>query len=1150
MNFILQTFKNAMRFFIYGTCLQCFFLTLTFAESLAQHKKLEEISISLSSKEISLEETFSYVEKETGLKFTYIKSRIPLKKKIEIESSHDMMSLLETLANEYKLHFKRVNNQIIVRKAFVKQKIEEIIIVDDRVISGKIKDAETGDPLPGVTVLIAGTTIGTVTSIDGEYRLDVPETAKVLLFSFVGYATKEIEIGNQTQIDVAMELQASELDEIVVIGYGSQSKVKVNGAISSTKSEELQQYSSPNFEQQLSGKLSGVLVNETGGQPGYDAQVIIRGIGTLTAGTYPLVVVDGVPLSEGSTLSSINPNDIEKIDVLKDAASAAIYGSRASNGVILITTKKGNSEKPVISIDAYTGFQQRADKVSYVDAYEAAQYFTEARDYGYVSKDPTNRSIADDRATRIANGASKRQLRLHYLDPYLAGEPGLTNTDWLDEIFDKAMMTNITTSISGKSKNSEYYVSGGYFKQDGIAIGTNLERYTSTLKLKTKLTDYIDFNINLSPSYSKQKDTNSGDWNADPVAVSYTSYPFFSPYKPDGSLNISEQLVANTPEDGALQENPVAYANLVKDEKYLFRTFGNTFLTIKPIKGLEIKALLGGDYRNKFYDYYDPSFLGHYRAPAPDQASTSETNGRIVNFLTEYTANYFNTFGDHEIDALAGYSFQKEQGQSSKVTGTNIPDDNITNVAGASAHSLSTSRYIWTQVSWFGRFQYFYKSKYQLSAAIRRDGSSRFGDDSKWGQFPSVSAGWIVTNESFFPKSAILSYAKLRASWGKTGNNQIGSYDSKALVKSDNYTYGGELAPGFAATTSPNSALSWETSASINLGIDLSFFNTLSLSANYYTINTEGLLLEVPVPEQSGYSYSLQNIGEVKNSGIELELSSTGINLGPVVWNASANFTSNTNEVLALGDGQEEIKKSGNGAAWITKIGGPISEIYSYEIDGIYKTEDEIAQSPHLTGSIPGDYIVKDINNDGIIDELDQTSRGTYAPKFFYGFSSSFSYKNIDFSFSLNGISGRTVYNYDQGVITETGEGFGVPTKYYFDNRYHPENNPNGFFAQPNMGNFSSARKNTRASDIYMQDGDYLRLRSIQIGYALPTNLINRLGLQKLRMYLSANNLFTITDYRGFNMDATTSDILQAGYARNNYPIAQSFIIGTNITLK
>ena len=1150
MKFILLTITQVTKFLLYGTIIQCLFITLALADSYAQHRKLETFHVSIDASNLTLGEVLSQLEKETEFKFTYVRSKVPLNEKVTIALDGNLKEVLQDIANAHRLHLKRINDLIVVKKVSKGKAVEEFIIQNEQEISGKVSDAESGEPIVGATILVKGTTIGTISDINGEYNLSAPDDAVALTISFVGYETQEIVIGNQSIINVSLSVDSELLSEVLVIGYGTQSKARINGAIAGVESRALQKYSSPNVDQQLAGRLAGVQINEVGGQPGYDAQVVIRGIGTLTAGSYPLVVVDGVPLSEGSTLSSINPNDIEKIDVLKDAASAAIYGSRASNGVLLVTTKKGISDKPTITLDAFTGLQMRADNVDYVDAYDAAQYFTEARDWGYVSKDLANRSETDDRETRLANGASRRELRLHYIDPYLQGQPGLTNTNWLDEIFSPAPMTSITTSVSGAGEKTNYYVSGGYFNQEGIAIGTNFERYTAAIRVNTQLNNFLDFGINLNPSYSKQRDTDSGDWRSDPVAVSYTSYPFFSPYLPDGSLNISEQLRENTPEDGSLQENAIAYAELIKDQKNRFRTFGSTFLTVKPLEGLEFKFLVGGDYRNYFYDFYDPSFLGQYRAPAPDQAEAVETNIRITNILSENTLTYYKGFGDHEFDVLAGYSFQKEQGSDTRIVGTDIPDDNITNIAGASSHNVNADRYTWTLLSYFGRLQYFYKSRYQLSLALRRDGSSRFGDDTKWGVFPSVSAGWIISDEPFFPQFDAISFAKIRASWGKTGNNQIGSYGSQALVTSSDYVFGGSLAPGFAATTSPNSALSWETNTSLNVGVDLTFFENFSLSANYYTTNTDGLLLEVPVPEQSGYSFSLQNIGEVRNSGLELELGASNLSLGPVQWSASANFTSNRNEVLALGEGQEEIKWSTNGGAWITRIGSPIAEIFSYDVIGVYQTEQEIEDTPHLDGTLTGDYIVADINNDGIIDEADQVSQGTYAPNFFYGFSSEFRYRNFDLSFALNGVGGRTLYNWDQGIITETGEGFGMPTQRYFDNRYHPVNNPDGYFAQPNMGNFSSARRNTRASDIYMQDADYLRLRSLQLGYTFTPEMISRFGLQNLRVYVTVNNLFTITSYEGFNPDASTNNILRAGYARDNFPIAKTFLIGANITLK
>jgi len=555
MKFILFTITQVTKFLLYGAICQCIFYTLALADSHAQHRKLETFLVSITTENMSLGEVFNQLEQETGFHFTYVRSKVPLEEPVSVTLVGDLKSVLQNLADAHRLHIKRINDLIVVKQVKRKEKVEELIILNEQEISGKITDAETGEPVIGATILVKGTTIGTISDIEGKYTLSAPDNAEAITVSFVGYETQEIAIGNQSVINVSLSVDSEMLSEVLVIGYGTQSKAKVNGAVAGVESEALKQYASPNVDQQIAGRLDGVQINEVGGQPGYDAQIVIRGVGTLTAGSYPLIVVDGVPLSEGSTLSSINPNDIESIDVLKDAASAAIYGSRASNGVLFVTTKKGTSDKPTITVDAFTGLQMRADNVNYVDAYDGAQYFTEARDWGYVSKDPANRRETDDRETRIANGASRRELRLHYIDPYLEGQPGLTNTDWLDEIFRVAPMTSITTSVSGAGEKSDYYVSGGYFNQEGIAIGTNFERYTAAIRVNTQLNDYLDFGINLNPSYSKQRDTNSGDWRGDPVAVSYTSYPFFSPYLPDGTLNISEQLRENTPEDGALQEN-------------------------------------------------------------------------------------------------------------------------------------------------------------------------------------------------------------------------------------------------------------------------------------------------------------------------------------------------------------------------------------------------------------------------------------------------------------------------------------------------------------------------------------------------------------------------------------------------------------------
>ncbi|SFE00242.1 TonB-linked outer membrane protein, SusC/RagA family [Chitinophaga sp. CF118] len=1019
---------------------------------------------------------------------------------------------------------------------------------------------EKGESMPGVTVQMNETgskiTKVTITNEKGIYTFDhLTVGGKYdFLFTAVGYEkyvsnSYLINESDNNSLLVRMNVSTKALSDVVVIGYGQQSRMKVTGVISQVKSKELSRYGGSSFAQQLVGKAAGVVINDASAQPGTDPQIVIRGIGTLTAGRNPLIVVDGFPLSEGSSFNSINPQDIESVDILKDPASAAIYGSRAANGVILVTTKKGKSDQFKVSVDIYTGTQERSDRVKYVNAYEAATFFTEARDWGYVSKNPANRSINDDRATRISKGASLRDLRLNYLQPYLDGEQGLTNTNWQDEVFRKGQISSYNLAISGGSAKTNYYVAGNYFNQQGIVINNGLKRYSGTIKLDTKLSDRFDMGVSINPSYNTQNYfENNTNWSNDPIADVYIMYPFFSPYNADGSLAISKQIIANTPEDGALGENAVALAKKIKNKRDFYRTFGNGYMSFKVLNGLKLKTLVGGDIISNMFDFYNPSDIGQYRGAAPKPAIATETKNFNVNYLWENTLNYTKNWGHHDLDVLAGYTFQKETGSATVVTGSGIADNNIINIGGASAFNVTASRYTWVQISYLARAQYAYMDKYLLSATIRRDGSSRFGNDRKWGNFPSVTAGWILSKENFFPESNVVSFAKIRATYGQSGNNQIGSYSSKALVNSSNYVYGNALAAGFVATTTPNPNLSWETKTSSNLGIDLGLWNKFNVTADYYNSITKDLLLNVPVPDQSGFSTSIQNIGKVKNSGFEIELSGTDIALGSVKWSFSGNLATNRNEVQALAPGQKQII-TGSESNFRTKVGGPVAELYGYKVTGVYKTQAEIDNSPHMAGTLTGDYKVEDITHDGKIDTDDRMGFGTYNPKFTYGFSSNFSYKGFELSFALQGIQGRKTYDRQIALFDESGEGFSVPSKYYYDHRYHPVDNPDGFLAQPNLGNLSSARKLTRASNMFFKNADYLRLRNLQLAYSLPASWASRVKMSAARIYVTANNLFTITDFRGYNPDATSTDnVLTNGLSMANYPVAKSFIIGFNVT--
>lgn len=494
-------------------------------------------------------------------------------------------------------------------------------------------------------------------------------------------------------------------------------------------------------------------------------------------------------------------------------------------------------------------------------------------------------------------------------------------------------------AFSGGSAKTNYYLSANYFDQQGIVINNGLKRFSGTLKLDARPSDKFTVGASLNPSYNQQQYfNNNADFSTDPISNLYIMYPFFSPRNADGSLAISQQIIANTPEDGALGENAVALATRIASNRTFFRTFGNAYLSYQPLPGLTLKTLLGGDVNSNYFDFYNPGAIGAYRTAAPKPAVATENRDFIANYLSENTATYASQWGDHTLDVLAGYTYQQENGTSTFVTGSGIADDNTPNIGGASAFVAVPARYTWSLVSYLSRVQYAFRNRYLFSATVRRDGSSRFGADHKWGNFPSVTGGWIFSNESFFPQTKALTFAKVRASYGLSGNNQIGNYSPQALVNPNNYVYGSTLAPGFAATTTANPNLGWETKASANVGLNLGLGNKLTIAIDYYNSTTKYLLLNVPVPEQSGFTSSIQNIGKIRNSGFEVEVGGTDINLGPVKWGFSGNLATNRNEVLALAPGQTQIL-AGTSGTFRTQVGGPIAELYGYNVTGVYKTQ-------------------------------------------------------------------------------------------------------------------------------------------------------------------------------------------------------------------
>lgn len=1132
-------------------------------------------TVSLDLKNATLPKVFTQIEQQTDYKFSYNEDEVQgirLKRlQFKKEELAKVLDYLETQAN---VQFKLVNKLIgvkVKRKAATpnlnstgdSEAIKELIF--NISITGKVTDAATGEPLVGATVQVKGATVGTITDADGNFSLSMPSDAKALLISYLGYRTIEIAVGNQTQFDIQLQQDATSIEEVVVIGYGTQSKEAVTGSVAQLKARDIKDFPITSFEQGLAGQLPGVQVLQTTGTPGGGMSIRVRGIGSISANNDPLIVIDGFPVSnsyntsgvQGSRpsnatrretpqnpLSTINPNDIESIEVLKDAAAAAIYGSRGSNGVILITTKKGSKGKPQIDLNTYYGVQQVTTTYEMADAYEAVELAALAVNTTWAESGP-NRSASDPNSVRPSN----LQIPAAFL-PYLNKESGLTNTDWQDAIFQDAPIQNYELSVRGGNDNVQYFLSGNYFDQDGIVVGSGFKRYAMRFNLTSKLSDHVRLSVNLNPSFSDNDLVPAENpYFVDGIVNNaLLTFPIFPVYNEDGSVAINKQNALGLSTVPA--ENPVALAQQIEDQLEQFRAIGGAALEIDLLKGLKFKTYLGADINTFRRDYYRPSTIGNNGVPAPTIPTARSFTSRTLNWISENTLTYATTIANnHNLNLLAGYSVQRENIDRNSLAATNFPNDLVTTLNAGQVTSGASNIEEWMLISYIGRLTYDYKSKYLLSASIRRDGSSRFGKNNKWGYFPSVSVGWRLSEEGFFPKSSMLSDVKLRASYGQTGNFEIPNYGAIALLDQSNYPLGGTTnSNGLATSNAPNLDLSWEKREMVNVGLDLGLFdNKLNLTADYYVANTRDLLLNVPVPGLTGFSTALRNIGAVRNTGIELGLS-TNFKLGnALTWNASINFSANQNEVTALGQsGDPIIANGGVNGTHITQIGSPIGSYYGYNVLTTFNSQAELDAYPHFSNSRIGDFKFEDINKDGKLDANDRKVLGDFFPDFIYGISNSFSFKGIDLSFFVQGAQGFEILHLSQRYLTAFG--FANVTQYAYDNAWRsPENPGNGRVHRVVRTVTGSSNQ---VSNYMIEDGSYIRVRNITLGYSLPKNLINKAKLANARIYFTTQNPFTFTKYPGYNPEVNQrpEDALTQGEDYGTYPLAKSFVLGLNLT--
>ena len=1033
-------------------------------------------------------------------------------------------------------------------------------------LTGNVTD-DTGSPLPGATVIEIGSSNGVITDFDGGFTLSVSGPEATILVSYLGFDSVQIlasDFGDQTNISLTES--ASALDEIVITGYGRQVKRNITGAVSSISAKQIEDLPLASFENAIQGQMAGVQVTEPSGEPGAGATVRVRGIGSISAGNEPLYVVDGFPISKNvdlgvqgdnfrrgsgrfrppsqNPLANLNPNDIESIQVLKDASTASIYGSRGSNGVVIITTKRGKKGgAPSFSYNTFVGTQSVANRLDLMNSAELIEYNKEATNNAYVQWGPAGASASDPNNVRT-NAAWR--LAEDVLNP-----TGV-DTDWQDTLFRSALVQTHNLSVSGGSDNSSYFISGNYFDQDGIIEKSNFKRYSLRVNLEVDLNDRTRVGLNLAPSYIVSDKVPAGSpYFARPPGIVYSGIvhaPFVKPYNPDGSINqLNNQSYILTPEGQSSSftsaSNPLAIIQAVDDRLNQNRTFGNIFMEYDLTSDLIFKSYFGVDVNNYSRNFYRASSL-LYRTSSSGETYGQTSSSNSLSWVAEQTLNYNKEIGSHRIDALVGYTAQKERINISTAVADNFPDDLVKTISGGQISQGTAVQEEWSLVSMLAKVNYSYKDRFLATASLRSDTSSRFGKGNKTGIFPALSAGYRISEDI---GADWLSDLKLRASWGQTGNFLIPNYASIGLLSTYNTTFDGTLTNGIAPSTISNQDLSWEKTASIDIGLDFGFLNDrIYGSFEYFQSKTTDLLLAVQIPSALGFTNALTNIGEVVNKGIEISLTSRNL-VGELKWTTDFNFSTINNEVTKLGPSGDPILSSGAaGNRHITKIGEAVGSYYGYQTNGIYQNQAEIDNSgivDQVATPRPGDFKWVDVNGDGFINSADRTVIGNYLPDFTYGMNNRFEYRDFEFSFLLQGVEGNEVLN-----LTRRHMGNGEANY----NSYSEWNNRWRSEAQPGNGSIPRANRqtgnsNNRPSSYQVEDASYLRLRNVTLAYNFPQNSLGG-KVEDLRLYLSGTNLFTKTDYLGFNPEVNNQDenTNVQGEDYGAYPLSSVITIGIN----
>lgn len=1055
-----------------------------------------------------------------------------------------------------------------------------VAIAQKKTITGKVTNQATGEPLQGVNVLAEKQKGGVSSKADGTYSISVDKSTATLIFSYVGFTTQAIVIGDKAAIDIALVPAVVSSDEVVVIGYGTQKKSHLTGAISKYKNERLDETPVSRLDQALQGKIAGVQIQNISSEAGSDPKILIRGLTSISAGSAPLVVVDGHPVPDG--LAFVNMADVESVEVLKDAASAAIYGSRGGAGVIMITTKSGKADKPKYSVKFSNGAKNAYERYPMMTTSEYTNLlFYEA---SLKAKDP---SITPPTGTGII---ANNERAAYIVENTIVGYP----TDWQDEALRSATVRNLQIGVSGGSKQLKYYISGGYQRDQGLMYHSEYDRYSIRTKLDAQLSKKVKLTFNFNPSYNKRERPSVGFidfvrfqsflpvrhtaatvafvnqaplWAnikvGDFVQARHFNGRTYSGLMPDGSLYTSTAALDpfntanNTPKS-------VMETRTITSNEYRLQTSGD--LTINILPGLDFKAM-GSVYINhtKAVD-----FAKRNSNRDGDINRGQYNNGTLIDMLSENTLTYIKSIKKHSFNLLAGFTAQKIKNDVDQTVGLDFPSDNIRTAstalqieqlsidANGNFRGTYTAKYQEGLLSGLGRIMYSYDNKYLLSASIRGDGSHKFAPGKKWGYFPSVSIGWVPTQEKFMESVSWINTLKLRTSYGISGNNRIATdFGWLDLLYAANYPFGASTgisssgqAPSQTILANPD--ITWEQTYQFNSGIDLSIFkNAISLSVDVYQSKTNQLLLRQSAMGFTGVPQTWNNIGRLKNNGVEVEITTNNIKRRDFRWTTTANFARNKNSLLELGEEALVLNQGERTELYLNKVGSPFIQFFGYKTDGVWLSQAQItaAQTAGLTSTlsnvfVPGGLKLVDINNDNKLDANDRTVIGNPNPDFTWGITNNFTYKAFDLSFMFQGVQGGQLVNGDPNYNE---------TKRYNKN-YNKDRWLSPMFPGDGKTPYSTVGFNWMLTDYVVEDASYYCLREVIVGYTLPEKIAKALHINSLRAYFSGQNLYfsTANNYRGINVEARfTSGPYNTpavdGYQRGGFPMPKTLLFGLDI---